>query len=198
MGLNRAFIFEFLQADKSKLAKKEVVTKAEVKYSPEFANYLRQRYDEPEREPVYIPNHTPAKTSVSTYPNTPKAKEIGISQWSANNKTDVVIPEGVTSIGGHSFFSSKVERITFPKTLKEIEKTAFWRCDNLREIVLPEGLETIGEKAFWECRGLERVVLPSTLKELPAGIFDGCSNLKEVVFSEGLTKIGDSAFSNCT
>ena len=64
---------------------------------------------------------------------------------------EVVLPEGVTSIGNNAFIlCNKLEKIIIPEGVERIESGAFWCCSGLTEIVFPETLKYIGENAFYE------------------------------------------------
>ena len=63
--------------------------------------------------------------------------------------TEVVIEEGVTSVGRTSFNGAKnLATVTLPSTLKTIESYAFYGCTALTEITVPAGVTEIGAYAF--------------------------------------------------
>ena len=76
---------------------------------------------------------------------------------------DVVVPEGVTSIGNYAFIG----------------------CDTLTGIVIPEGVTKIGYCAFNNCENLTSVVLPSTLESLGKDAFSYCDNLTNIEDKSG-------------
>ena len=67
--------------------------------------------------------------------------------------TSYVIPDGVTSIGDHAFFS----------------------CDSLTDIVIPDGVTSIGNHAFAYCKSLKGLVLPDGVTFIGDCAFDGCN-----------------------
>ena len=89
--------------------------------------------------------------------------------------TDLVIPEGVTSIGNY----------------------AFKRCSALTSIIIPEGVTSIGKDAFADCSSLTSISIPEGLTSIGDGAFAGCSSLTSISIPEGLTSIGDGAFYDC-
>lgn len=57
------------------------------------------------------------------------------------NLTDVVIPEGVTSVGKLAFaFCHKLTNVVLPASLVSIERQAFADCRSLSSITIPEGV----------------------------------------------------------
>lgn len=87
----------------------------------------------------------------------------------SNYITEVVIPEGVTCIGGY----------------------AFEGCDHLKSITLPESLKVIGEYAFKDCRVLESVVIPDGVEKIGLGTFNGCSSLASLTIPFVGNQVGE-------
>lgn len=97
---------------------------------------------------------------------------IVISKQQKNEK-NVVIPtyyEGypVTKIANYAFYrnariltfttkSSNLEKISFPNTLIEIGKSAFYQCGKLEEINIPQSVLIIGSNAFASCVDMETI-----------------------------------------
>jgi len=93
------------------------------------------------------------------------------------------VPEGVEVIGKNAFHEARFKNITFPGSLKRIEKEAFVWAPEIRDIILPEGLEEIGAAAFWCCPNLSGISIPRSVKEIGEYAFYGCSSLKKLVTS---------------
>ena len=111
----------------------------------------------------------------------------------------VVIEEGVTHIGNHSFINCELlTDVSFPDTLESIGNYAFCNCDILPEIVFPSSLKTIGEYAFEDCRALEELVIPEGTETIRHGAFSDCKNLRQITLPDTLTYLGDYAFADCT
>ena len=63
--------------------------------------------------------------------------------------TDLVIPEGVTSISDFAFAgSSDLVSVTVPEGVTIIGKKSFYNCHNIQEVHIPASIESIGESAF--------------------------------------------------
>ena len=110
--------------------------------------------------------------------------------------TELVIPEGVTSIGAYAFDGARLEHVTFPNTLVSIGNHAF-PYNYFDEVILPESLKSLGECAFPECRYLERVQINDGLEVIPTCAFDECGNLSDVSMPSSVKKIELQAFYSC-
>ena len=94
-------------------------------------------------------------------------------EWMAN-LTQVVIPEGIVTIGNNAFAGNNFTEINIPSTVKEIGSYAFstknYLKDTICTVTLPEGLETIGDYAFRN-KIVETLDLPESVQALPANVF---------------------------
>lgn len=71
--------------------------------------------------------------------------------------TDLVIPNGVTSIGISAFSGcSSLTSITIPDSVTSIGNWAFAGCTGLAEIIIPDSVTSIGDCAFDGCAGLHK------------------------------------------
>ena len=138
---------------------------------------------------------------------------------------DVVIPEGVTSIGSSAFSGcSSLTSVTIPASVTSIGYRAFSNCNRLVSATIPSSVISIGCFAFegtvpyyrWardvhnealyigNCLIQSKSYLSGTyqVKEgtrcISALAFSGCRSLKGVVIPESVMNIGDCAFSGCS
>ena len=112
---------------------------------------------------------------------------------------DLVIPEGVETIGAAAFsrLYSLRGKLTLPRSLRVIKAKGFYAtCNMTGALVLPDGLEELGEMAFRECYSLSGgLVLPGSVKKIGASAFQGCSKLSgTLTISAGVEEIGADAF----
>lgn len=137
--------------------------------------------------------------------------------------TQVVIEDGVTSVGNWSFCNCKnIKSVVFEgeSDVTIIGNGAFYACWYLAEIDIPESVTEIGEsvfvatdigkielsdnvksigaEAFANCYLLEEVTLPAKLTVMNESLFDGCESLKEIKIPETVTSIGDYVFYGCS
>lgn len=79
---------------------------------------------------------------------------------------EVVIPEGIKTIGAFAFAETKMESIKLPSTLKKIEAGAFYGCVvSSREIRVPEGVEEISINMIGQAI-CDVVYLPKSIKRV--------------------------------
>ena len=105
----------------------------------------------------------------------------------------VTFPENVVSIGSAAFYSTGLETVTIPKGVTEIGGAAFERCGNLKTVTIPEGVTKIGSSAF-AYSGLTELTLPSTIREMSQSFY-GCENLAKLNLTDGITTLGSSFYS---
>lgn len=89
--------------------------------------------------------------------------------------TNLVIPEGVTSIGS----------------------SLFENCRGLTSVTIPNSVTSIGRYAFDDCSGLTSVTIPNSVTSIGSSAFSGCSGLTSVTIPNSVTSIGYYAFHRC-
>ncbi len=97
--------------------------------------------------------------------------------------TEVVIPEGITSIGNYSFYyCQSITNVIIPNSVKSIGDYAFYKCIGLPSITIPDSVTSIGDSAFSDCDGLTSITIPDSVEFIGyAALY--CSNLKTVYYT---------------
>ena len=113
--------------------------------------------------------------------------------------TDLVIPDGVTSIGDYLFFNChSLTSVTIPSSVTSIGMDAFRSCSGLTSVTIPGSVTSIGSFAFDGCSGLTSVSIPSSVTSIGDYAFRYCSGLTSVTIPSSVTSIGSYAFSYCS
>ncbi len=142
-------------------------------------------------------------------------------------KGDIVINEGVTTIGSSAFEGcSNITSVSIPSTVTEIGLTAFKNCTNLKKAIIPESVKVIRYGAFTDCINMKQEVTIKSGVELgktEKGYFESafagsgitklivedevkiplregtnCPNLKEIEIGDNVTIDGAyGTFNNC-
>ena len=116
-----------------------------------------------------------------------------------NLVTDLIIPEGVTSIGSSAFYNcTGLTSITIPSSVTNIGNYTFYNCSNLMSITIPNSVITIGNSAFANCKNLTNVTMGNSITNIGNYAFDSCSNLTSITIPDSVTTIGSYAFSKCS
>ncbi len=136
----------------------------------------------------------------STYTLMDSTTEIVANAFASNtNLTEIILPEGLTTIGREAFFyCQSLETINLPDTIHFIDEAAFYFCNSLSDLDFPEGIDSIEESTFWYCYALRDLVIPENITVLGDKSFSTCTGLTTVTLSNTMTEIGDSAFSGCS
>ena len=113
--------------------------------------------------------------------------------------TDLVIPDGVTSIGSYAFSGcSSLTSITIPDSVTSIGNSAFYYCSSLKSITISDSVTSIGNYAFEYCSSLTSITIPDSVTSIGNYAFSGCSSLTSITIPDSVTSIGYSAFSGCS
>ena len=110
----------------------------------------------------------------------------------------VTIPNSVTSIGGYAFsYCRNLSSIIIPNSVTSIESSVFRECSNLSSITIPDGVTSIGENAFKTCTNLTSITIPNSLISIGKNAFYDCVNLTSITIPNSVTSIGNNAFCAC-
>ena len=118
---------------------------------------------------VGIRGVAPENLVIADYLNGQTLTVVGNSAFSASDygtssMTNVVVPDGVTSIYDYAFSGDlALSGVTLPASLQYIAFRAFSGCSSLREIRIPAGVNEIEFDVFYDCTNLT-VYAPSTLE----------------------------------
>lgn len=102
---------------------------------------------------------------------------------------DVVVPDGVVTIGERAFYKNKeVNAIKLPASVTRLAKECFWGCRNLHTIDLSENITVIEAGVFSYCVSLRSLYIPDKVVTDSFDLsIDNCWNLLELILPAGIT-----------
>ncbi len=126
--------------------------------------------------------------------------------------TNLVIPEGVTSVGKRAFLGcTSLTSVTLPEGITRIEDDAFSGCTNLNTAYITKNLQAFyeggitcstllphGGNIYLNGTLLTNLVIPEGVTSVGKRAFSGCTSLTSVTLPEGITRIEDDTFRGCT
>ena len=129
--------------------------------------------------------------------------------------TDLVIPDGVTSIDEYVFYNcSSLKSVTIPDSVTSIDYCAFIGCDSLSSVTIGSGVTSISSFAFNGCDSLTDVYItdvaawlnisfegyysnPLTVNDLDKKLYLKGKLVTNLVIPDGVTSIGGDVFKHC-
>ncbi len=139
----------------------------------------------------------------------------GYTPWYISGCKNVIIEDGVTSIGSYAFDGcTSITNVYYTGDIAGWCAISFGGsyanpmcyADNLYiggkliegELIIPDSVTSIGNYAFYGCSGLTSVTIPDSVKSIGTYAFYACTSLTIVTIPDGVTSIGDYTFFDCT
>lgn len=123
--------------------------------------------------------------------------------------TDIILPEGLTTINANAFLNSGIKNIKLSSTIETITSTAFSGCKQLN-VTVADGNATFTVSADMKSllskdgKTLVKYIgndaqytIPDGIEEIGVYAFSG-SDIKSVIFSDKIINVGSYAFKDCT
>ena len=119
--------------------------------------------------------------------------------WDAYRSSikNIVINNGVTSIGKWAFYTCGMTSVTIPNSVTTIGENAFKGCYGLTSVTIPNSVTTIGENVFADC-GMTSVTIPNSVTSIGKMAFYNCDDLTSITIPNSVTSIAEEAFYGCS
>ena len=111
---------------------------------------------------------------------------------------EVVIQNGVTTIGSWAFYGCECREVTIPDTVTRIGDNAFARCIYLNDVIIPQSVSYIGSGAFSLCISLYYITFAGSVSYIGDGAFSDCTRIKSIELPNGITTIEENTFLGCS
>lgn len=108
---------------------------------------------------------------------------------------EVVVPDGVLTIGVGACQEGHLKSIVLPEGLERIEKAAFYMA-SIETINIPSSVRYIGDDAFMDSK-IKSIHIPEGVEKINRNTFLGCYDLREISLPESINYIDMQAFSGC-
>lgn len=152
----------------------------------------------PGEDEAYEALTTTIPSSVTYEGETYTVTEIGdLALSELTGLTDFEIPETIVSVGEGAFWSSSVNTVKIPASVKSLGESVFEECKSLKSFTLPATVESVGSDLLCACVAITEVNLPDNLAEIPSNFLSGAAALKSIKIPASVKKIGEFAFSEC-
>ena len=103
-----------------------------------------------------------------------------------SNIVNVIINEGVTTIGELLFSVCRAKNIYIPDSVEQIKSFAFVSASNLKTIKIPKKVSVIRSDTFLGCPNLASVIIPESVTSIESGAFYRRGGIETLdVFYEG-------------
>ena len=147
--------------------------------------------------------------------------EDGVLISYTGNAEEVIIPDGVTTIGYEAFYNNEtIKKVVIPEGVTVIKRDAFSWCVNLSEIDIPESVEEISILSVLQTKWIEdqrkldpfvvvngilidgstvegRVIIPNTVRMIGEKAFSSNNKITSVDIPSSVQVIGEGALADC-
>lgn len=117
--------------------------------------------------------------------------------WRSDSIDNVIVSDGVTTLGNNLLCQVRAKNITLPETLTKIGSYSLAYASGLSDIEFDFGLTSIGSYAFYYS-DITNIILPDSLTVIGVRAFQNCDSLSEIVIPYSVKTISSYAFYQCT
>ncbi len=121
----------------------------------------------------------------------------GLAFCPLGRQGEVVIPKGVTDLGGGFIYCTSLTSVTIPEGVTDLGG-GFTDCTSLISVTIPEGVTNIEGFTFENCRSLASIKISESVTTIERYAFVGCSSLTNIAIPKGVMSIGHEVFTGCS
>lgn len=104
------------------------------------------------------------------------------SSWWGDKIINVVIEDGVTSIGSYAFCECRnLKSVDIPNSVTDIEEAAFSLCGSLKDVKIPNSVTSIGDSTFSFCKSIKNIEIPASVTKIGEMTFYCCESVESIV-----------------
>lgn len=104
------------------------------------------------------------------------------SSWWGDKIINVVIEDGVTSIGSYAFCECRnLKSVDIPNSVTDIEEAAFSLCGSLKDVKIPNSVTSIGDSTFSFCNSIKNIEIPASVTKIGEMTFYCCESVESIV-----------------
>ncbi len=119
------------------------------------------------------------------------------SRYSAENITELTIPEQITSIASKAFSNcAKLTTLNYNALSCDIGEAAFAGCSKLANIVLGAKVTTIPSYLYQGNTAITSIEIPANITRVDDAAFAGCSELLSIKATDNLVSVGADVLKN--
>lgn len=126
--------------------------------------------------------------------------------------TELVIPDGLTSIQDFAFYGAQsIRSITVDDDVNTIGQSAFYQCSNLTKVCISDlsswckiSFENASSNPLYYAKNLylndvavSELTIPEDVSEIHDYAFNNCTTLSKLTINDSIERIGKSAFARC-
>lgn len=116
-----------------------------------------------------------------------------------SNCQNIIIEDGITSIGAFVFYYNWIRSITIPNSVTSIADNAFRDCNMFKwSIVIPDSVTSLGQFAFTGCHKITSISFGNGITSIAGSMLSRNTELTSITFGKNITSIGNSAFRDCS
>jgi len=108
----------------------------------------------------------------------------------SSEECKVTFGKNVTVVPKDMFAWSGITEVVFEgNSIKEIQESAFERCERIVTLNIPEGVTSVGINIISHCDGLKELTIPSTLTDITSYAFGYAYGLEKIYYNATNAKI---------